>query len=228
MAVLLRSWKGNMKKSGKYKSSGIESEFEPDSRGKVLKNLLGIKTQSGLDRVELIAFQQAEDKFQKLVYKDKHITAKNICNMHKIWLGNIYEWAGKYRVVDLEKKGIRFAHAQYIPALMDDFEKNFLMKHTPCSFASKERFIEALAEVHVELVIIHPFREGNGRVSRAVATLMALQAGLPPLDFTPIEKGAKKQGYFEAVQAGWKKNDYEPMKNIFREITERGLSRSQG
>ncbi len=34
-------------------------------------------------------------------------------------------------------------------------------------------------EVHEELVLIHPFREGNGRVARLLSTLMAFQAGLP-------------------------------------------------
>ena len=72
-----------MKKSGKYKASGIESEFEPGSLGKVLKNLLGIKNQSKLDRIENIALKQAEDAFfRKLVRKDKRFTAKDICNMH--------------------------------------------------------------------------------------------------------------------------------------------------
>src|SRR3989338_550309 len=113
-----------MKERGRYKASGIESEYEPGSGGKVLKNLLGIKKQDGMDRVESIALKQAEDKFQNLVHKDKHFTVKNICNMHKLWLGNIYEWAGKYRNVDLEKGGFRFAHAKHIPQLMDDFEKN--------------------------------------------------------------------------------------------------------
>jgi len=48
-----------------------------------------------------------------------------------------------------------------------------------------EEVIKALAVVHTELVLIHPFRaEGNGRVARMLATLMALQAGLPPLDFS--------------------------------------------
>jgi len=35
----------------------------------------------------------------------------------------------------------------------------------------------ALAEVHAELILIHPFREGNGRLARLLALLMALQAG---------------------------------------------------
>ena len=173
-----------MNKGGKYKASGIESEFEPGSCGKVLKNLLGIKIQPELDRVEFIALKQAEDKFQKLVHKDKHLTAENICNMHKMWLGKIYEWAGKYRLIDLEKKDIRFAHAQHISTLMDDFEKNFLRRHTPCTFNSKERIIEALAEVHVELIVIHPFREGNGRTIRLFLDLLSVHAKYNPIDWS--------------------------------------------
>ena len=39
------------------------------------------------------------------------------------------------------------------------------------------------AAVHAEPILIHPFREGNGRCARLLATLMGLQAGLPALDF---------------------------------------------
>lgn len=216
-----------MKKSGRYKATGVEAEYEANATLKVTKNLLGIKNQVELDRIENIALKQAEDIFfRKLVRENKRFTVKDICNMHKVWLGKIYEWAGKYRSVDLEKGNFRFAHARHIPKLMTDYEKEYLTKHTPCIFESRDRIIQALAETHTELVIIHPFREGNGRLARVLSTLMALQAGLPPLDFTTIEKGKKKQEYFRAVQAGLGK-DYEPMGKIFKEIIERSLSRSQ-
>lgn len=216
-----------MKKSGRYKATGVEAEFEAGASKKVPKNLLGIKDQAELDRIENIALKQAEDIFfRKLVHQDKRFTIKDICNMHKVWLGKIYEWAGTYRSVDLTKDGFRFANARFIPKLMGDFEKDYLVKHTPCTFESRDQVIPALAEVHTELVLIHPFREGNGRLARTLSTLMALQAGLPPLDFTPIEKGKKRQEYFRAVQLGMSK-DYALMKKIFREIIERSLSQSQ-
>ena len=216
-----------MKKHGRYKATGIEAETETGASEKVPRNLLGIKNQAELDQIENIALKQAEDIFfRKLVREDKRFTAKDICNMHKVWLGKIYEWAGKFRSVDLVKDGFRFAHARHIPKLMENFDKDYLSKHSPCIFQSRDKVIRALAETHTELVLIHPFREGNGRLARVLSTLMALQAGLPPLDFTPIEKGKKKQNYFRAVQLGLGK-DYEPMKKIFREIIEKSLSRSR-
>ena len=82
----------------------------------------------------------------------------------------------------------------------------------------------ALAETHVELVLIHPFREGNGRLARVLTTLMALQAGLPLLDFSAIAD-QKKESYFAAVRAGLDRN-YEPMGKILAEVIERSLAES--
>ena len=102
---------------------------------------------------------------------------------------------------------------------MSEFEKNILKKYTPCTFESWDQVIEALAIVHVEFLLIHPFREGNGRLARLISTLMALQAGLPLLDFAEIE-GEKKDEYFAAVRAGVNR-DYKPMKKIFSEVISR-------
>jgi len=107
---------------------------------------------------------------------------------------------------------------------MEDFSRKALARRTPCRSAKHEEIASALAETHVELVLIHPFREGNGRIARALATLMALQAGLPPLDFSLIA-GRGRNAYFAAVQAGMDRN-YEPMAKLFAEIIDRSLAAS--
>ena len=53
---------------------------------------------------------------------------------------------------------------------------------------------------------------------------MALQAGLPLLDFSVIAQ-ENKQEYFAAVQAGLDKN-YKPMERLFAEVIERSLASS--
>ena len=95
--------------------------------------------------------------------------------------GNIYEWAGKYRQVNLAKGDFNFATTYLIPDLMTEFEHRCLAVYTPCQMAAKSDVIHALAIVYVELLLIHPFREGNGRLARMLASLMALQAKLPLL-----------------------------------------------
>ncbi|MBE0502093.1 MAG: Fic family protein [Desulfuromonadales bacterium] len=71
------------------------------------------------------------------------------------------------------------------------------------------------------MVLIHPFREGNGRIARLLSVLMALQAGLPPLDFSELQ-GDKRDEYFAAVQAGMDRN-YRPMEETFNGVIGRTL-----
>jgi cell filamentation protein, protein adenylyltransferase len=105
---------------------------------------------------------------------------------------------------------------------MVQFERDVLRRVTPCDFPSRPEVIHALAETHVELVLIHPFRDGNGRLTRLLSTLMALQAQLPLLDFRIIA-GEKKKEYFLAIQAGMD-NNYIPMERIFTEIINQSLA----
>ncbi len=121
----------------------------------------------------------------------------------------------------MDKDGFPFAYPEQIPKLMTEFEKGPLFQFTPCRFKSLEEVIKALAIVHAELVLIHPFREGNGRVAKMLATLMALQAGLPPLDFSGIT-GKKKKEYIDAIHAGFQRN-YELMGKIFESVIRRTL-----
>jgi len=203
--------------SDRYDISDLpEAQGEPGSRGRVLRNKLGIKSKREMDEAESVALKTAIDKLVYM-YDDKHsFIAEDIRTMHKVWLGDIYEWAGEYRQVNLSKGDFHFATSLHIPKLMEDFDKVFLHKHTPCNFKSPELIVTALAEVHVELVLIHPFREGNGRTARILSTLMAFQAGLPMLNFKDITGGKRKQ-YFAAINSGMDR-DYRPMEKLFEKI----------
>lgn len=213
-----------MKKSDRYDISSLpEAQFEPGSRGRVLKNKLRIKLKREMNEAESIALKTAIDKLLGIYDENHRFTSADIKTMHKIWLGDIYEWAGEYRQVNVSKEDFPFAVAKQIPSLMAEFEKDTLRKHTPCNFKTIERIIQALAEVHVELVLIHPFREGNGRVARIFSTLMASQAGLPILNFKDIS-GRKRKEYFAAVNSGLNR-DYKLMERIFEKIIKRSQSK---
>ncbi len=151
------------------------------------------------------------------IYDEAHIfTAADVRKIHRTWLDPIYSWAGEYRQVNVSKDDFPFAAAREIPKLMAELERDPLRQYTPCRFDSDNHVVKALATVHTELMLIHPFREGNGRAGRLLAILMGLQAKLPPLDFTDI-KGKKRQEYFRAVRAGLGR-DYEPMEQIFSDV----------
>jgi cell filamentation protein len=210
------------KEKSRYDTEGlIEAQFEPGSRGRVLRNLLGIKSKREMDQVEAQEHLRALDELVDLYGPDHRFTADDICKMHRLWLGNVYAWAGSYRRVNISKGGFMFAAADQIPRLMAELERGPLQEFSPCRSGDESEVAHALAVVHVELVLIHPFREGNGRLARLLSILMALQAGLPPLDFGNI-KGKKKKEYFAAVQTGLDRN-YEPMERIFSGVIRRTI-----
>jgi len=209
-----------MKKGGHYDASSlIEAQYEPGSRGRVLRNLLGIKSKREMDQVEAQEQLRTLEELVRIYDQTHRFTAADVRRIHKIWLGSIYAWAGNYRQVNLSKGDFPFAAANQIPRLMIEFEKGPLRAYTPYRFTEMNEIARTIAVVHTELLLIHPFREGNGRVARLLAVLMALQAGLPPLDFGNI-KGRKRQEYFRAVQAGLDR-DYKPMEKVFSTVIRR-------
>ena len=107
---------------------------------------------------------------------------------------------------------------------MAELERGALRQHTPCRPADDAALALALAEVHAELILVHPFREGNGRLARLLALLMALQAGLPPLDFSPM-LGRGRRVYIGAIHAAMDR-DYRPLAAVFEKIIVRSKQRA--
>ncbi|MCH8978343.1 MAG: Fic family protein [Armatimonadetes bacterium] len=66
--------------------------------------------------------------------------------------------------------------------------------------------VKATAFVHGELLLVHPFREGNGRLARWLADLMAVQGGVPPLDWGfEVGTEARTEEYFAALRRAFMK-----------------------
>jgi len=116
--------------------------------------------------------------------------------------------------VNLGKEDFQFAVALQIPRLLNEFEQQYLRQFTPCHNMDYDTLANASAVIHVELILIHPFREGNGRLARLLADVMAVQAGPGPLDYSTWD--ANRNQYFSAIQHGLAR-DYTPMTELMRE-----------
>lgn len=202
----------------------MEAEFEPGSRGRVLRNLLGITRVRDINLAESQALEIAQDLALERFSADHRFTARDIRELHALWLGPIYSWAGEFRSVDIGKGGFQFAHARLIQGLMAELERGALNRHTPCRPTDDATVALALAQVHAELILVHPFREGNGRLARLLALLMALQAGLPPLDFSPM-LGRGRRIYIGGIHAAMGR-DYRPLAAVFEKIIARSKRRA--
>jgi len=203
----------------RYSTIGLsEDMYEPGSDNKVLKNKLVIQSTQAMDEEETRSYLSAMHAILDIYDENHQFTANDICKIHNIWLGEIYDWAGQYRNVNISKAGFTFAMARQVPDLMLSFENGPLKEFTPCNFSSHDSVIHALAIVHTELVLIHPFRDGNGRLARMLSVIMGLQAGLPPLNFECME-GQIREKYFAAVQSGMA-CDYRLMEDVFKLVLE--------
>lgn len=139
----------------RYDTSGlVEVQFESGSRGRVLRNQLGVTRKREIDSIEAARLAEVTDWAIRHFEVDYRFAAEDIRLLHRRWLGDVYSWAGEYRQVNISKGNFHFAMAAQVPRLMQEFQRKELAGNTPCAFDGPERVIEALAVTHAELVLI--------------------------------------------------------------------------
>ncbi len=213
----------------RYRTSG-SNEFQPGSEGRVLKNLLGITSIRHLDEVEFEALTRARDAYYEAIEDTTVFTVDLILGMHRDWLGGIYSFAGQYRTVDVtapaqgDVPAFRFSHAAYISGNMETYSSSVLARLTPCRADTERQLAAKLAETHAEFIVIHPFREGNGRIGRWITELMALQAGFPAPDhgFASSRGTTLRHEYYVAMSSALNRADYSALAAHFEEAIIRG------
>lgn len=203
-----------MKASRKY--SANDPAF--DAVHGVLKNTLGLTDERALQRAEKQALVAAYD-LAATTYSETHrFMAEDVCRLHAMFLGEIYPWAGRYRTIDISSPGIRWCHALHIETEMARLEDR-LKDATPLSpLAPRAEVLAKVAEIHGELVVIHPFRDGNGRTARLLANLMLMQAECPPFHMEAFNSADVQERYFAAIRDVWAKADYEKLTALFAEL----------
>lgn len=184
----------------KYTTNEAESEQLP--------NLLGLTNREEIAEAEFEGFLTAEIVFTEHLNTHTRFNCKYIKEIHKLALGHLYAFAGKYRTVNMSKNGFLFPTARFIPESMQLFENEVLTK-LPDEYPDKHSLVRDVAKVHGELLFIHPFREGNGRTARILANLMVRKQGYEGLRFNKINF----REYIIAVQRVSEKN-YLPMERI--------------
>jgi cell filamentation protein len=80
--------------TNRYQATGVEVEFEPGSRGRVLRNLLGITRVRDMNLAESQALEIAQDLALDRFEVDHRFTAQDICDLHALWLGHAVPLCG--------------------------------------------------------------------------------------------------------------------------------------
>lgn len=139
----------------------------------VLLNKLDIKDRARLEELEnaLIIFKIYELRKQGITGS---FNLRHLLSIHEYLLSDLYDFAGKLRTENVAKDNFKFADARYIEQeilkLLDELkEENYL------EGKNKDELAERLAYYLAELNVLHPFREGNGRVTREFIRQLALK-----------------------------------------------------
>jgi len=145
-----------------------ESYFYPPPDNDTLRNLFEERDPAVLHRLEHV---EAAERYRELssgkvaierTYDGPHLRA-----IHRHLFGDVYEWAGEYRAVNL-RKGMGRDFADVSTGEIDRYlvEARRLVTTTVWSDLDRASFIQRAADVFAHVNQAHPFREGNGRASK--------------------------------------------------------------
>ena len=110
-------------------------------------------------------------------------TVKGLQQIHAYLFGGLYDFAGQIRTYNISKGGFKFANVSFL-------NKNLL-------FVEKmsESTFEEIVKKYVEMNIVHPFMEGNGRTCRIWLDLMLKKNIKKCIDWSKISK----KDYFDSM-----------------------------
>lgn len=166
-----------------FTSNALEGNSLTETETKiVLEDGITIGGKPIKDYYEALGHSEAYDYIYKLA-KEKGFTEEDIKKLHKFFYHRIDETrAGKYRKEKVFISGSQYAlpSPEKVPDLMAKFITNIK------DVEKKRHPVEYSAIAHKDLVFVHPFVDGNGRVARLLMNLILLQkeyviAIIPPI-----------------------------------------------
>lgn len=152
----------------------------------ILANKLNITNQLELNKLEeKISKKKAKQLFESGDINHLEIgNFKGLAQIHLYLFGDIYDFAGKLRDVNISKGNFRFAPLIYLPQALENIDK-----------MPQDNF-EKIIEKYVEMNIAHPFREGNGRATRIWLDLILKKEIARVVDWNAVDK----EDYLSAMQ----------------------------
>lgn len=152
----------------------------------ILENRLGITNQIELAKAEeKISKQKAKQLFDSGdIIKVKVGNFEGLGFIHAYLFGEIYDFAGKIRDVNIAKGDTAFARVMHLESSL---------KHID---AMPQSTFDEIIEKYVEMNMAHPFREGNGRATRIWLDLILKKEIQQVVDWNRVDK----EEYLSAMQ----------------------------
>ncbi len=111
-------------------------------------------------------------------------TFAGLCFIHARLFGDIHDFAGQIRDVNIAKGSFRFAPVMHLQQTLNSID------------AMPQGDFDQIVEKYVEMNIAHPFRDGSGRATRIWLDLMFKRGINRVVDWKLVEK----EDYLSAMQ----------------------------
>ncbi len=137
------------------------------------------------DTIDARSKQKAYQLFESSLIDSIEVgTVKGLQQIHSYLFGGLYDHAGQIRKLNISKGGFTFAPAYFLDETLKSVE------------ALPDSTLDQIIRKYVEMNVVHPFMEGNGRSTRIWLDMM-LKAHLGLcVDWSQIDKYA----YLEAMR----------------------------
>ncbi|MEG1597592.1 MAG: Fic family protein [Bacilli bacterium] len=157
----------------------------------ILKNKLNITDKDELLRQEkIIVLKKLVQLFLSPIKGE--FDTNHLLYIHKFLFDEIYPFAGLFRETELSKNGDNFLELDFIKKSLEESLADLNSRIKEVSSAGEYAFL--LGDIYNSLIVIHPFREGNGRSIReflrefVYAKNNDICFGQFELDFTKMDK----------------------------------------
>mgnify|MGYP000066234779 CR=1 FL=1 len=185
-------------------STRIEGSKMSNEEVKVLLEKIDITKIEDRDAQEVVGYFEVLDLISKN-YKETQITESSLKNLHNMLL--------KHSDKDQWHKGNYKQHSNEVEATLPDGTKQIIFRTTNAGYETVDAMKALIdwynsdSETHplvksaifsYEFVSIHPFQDGNGRLSRLLATLLLLKNGYNWIQYVSLEHEieSKKSDYY--------------------------------
>lgn len=170
------------------------------------------------EHIEVTNVRDAWEWLDRLARDQKPITEEALLKLHEILMkGILREDAGMYRRQPVFIRGSRHVPPNWVkvPDMMAQFVTR--VQEGPRG----EHPVRFAAQAHIDLAAIHPFVDGNGRVSRMLVNLLLMRSGYPPALYTQTNRAA----YLTALETAQVEGEANAFVRITAEATEFMLDR---
>lgn len=190
-------------------SNRIEGNKMSDEEVDVLLQEIDITKLTDRDSQEVVGYFEVLDLISES-YESISVTENHIKSLHNSLM--------KYSAKDQWHKGNYKMHSNAVEASFPDGTRQIIFQTTEAGFATEDAIRQLInwynseTEVHTlikvasfiyDFLSVHPFQDGNGRISRLISTLLLLKNGYKWIQYVSFEHEIenRKNEYYQVLRS---------------------------